>query len=151
VAIPTDRDEQITRFYLDHAERLRRAIAFKTCGLDDAIIEDACAFAWETLVGRPDVDLDRYQAYWWMYKVALHKAWAPGRAQRRQQPTGGLNGADEDDLEPISLDSDVADLVADRVDRATVHEVLGRLHWRERRELLLYAHGFSYQEIAALS
>ena len=53
--------------------------------------------------------------------------------------------------EPISLDSDIADVVADRVDRATVHEVLGRLHWRERRELLLYAHGFSYQKIAQLT
>jgi DNA-directed RNA polymerase specialized sigma24 family protein len=38
-----------------------------------------------------------------------------------------------------------------RVDRATVHEVLGRLHWRERRELLLYAHGFSYREIAQVT
>lgn len=68
-----------------------------------------------------------------------------------EQPIGGLNGADEDSLEPISLDSDVAHLVADRVDRATVHEVLGRLRWRGRRELLLHAHGFSYQEIAKLT
>jgi hypothetical protein len=29
--------------------------------------------------------------------------------------------------------------------------VLGRLHWRERRELLLYAHDFSYHEIANLT
>ena len=29
--------------------------------------------------------------------------------------------------------------------------MLGRLHWRERRELLLYAHGFSYQEIAQVT
>ena len=47
--------------------------------------------------------------------------------------------------------SDIADVVADRIDRATVHEVLGRLQWRERRELLLYAHGFRYQEIAQLT
>jgi DNA-directed RNA polymerase specialized sigma24 family protein len=151
VAIPADRDEQITRFYLDHAERLRRAIAHKTCGLNRAMIEDACAFAWETLLGRPDIDLDRHEAYWWLYKVALRKAWALGRGQHREQPTGGLNGADEDALEPISLDSDVAGVVAERIDRATVHEVLGRLHWRERRELLLYAHGFSYDEIAQVT
>ena len=150
MAIPADRDEQITRFYQDHAERLRRAIAYKTCGLDNAIIDDACTFAWETLLGRPDIDLDRHEAYWWLYKVALHKAWALGRRRRREPPIGGLNGAD-DSPEPISLDSDIADVVADRVDRATVHEVLGRLHWRERRELLLYAHGFSYQKIAQLT
>jgi DNA-directed RNA polymerase specialized sigma24 family protein len=151
VAIPADRDEQITRFYLFNANRLRRAIAHKTCGLNDAIIDDACAFAWEKLLGRPDVHLDRHEAYWWLYKVALRQACALGRAQRRELPAGGLNGADEDSLEPIGLDGDVCDLVADRVDRATVHEVLGRLHWRERRELLLYAHGFSYQEIAQVT
>ncbi len=38
-----------------------------------------------------------------------------------------------------------------RVDRATVRWVLGRLHWRERRELLLYAPGFSYEEIAQVT
>jgi DNA-directed RNA polymerase specialized sigma24 family protein len=42
-------------------------------------------------------------------------------------------------------------VVAERIDGATVHEVLGRLHWRERRELLLYAHGFSYDEIAQVT
>jgi DNA-directed RNA polymerase specialized sigma24 family protein len=151
MAIRSSRDEQITRFYLCHAERLRRAIARKTCGLDDAIIDDACAFAWETLLRRPDINLGRHEAYWWLYKVALRQAWALGRAQRREQPIGGLNGADEDSLEPISLDSDVADLVAEQLERASVHGVLGRLHWRERRELLLYAHGFSYQEIAKLT
>ncbi len=151
MAIPASRDEQITGFHVRHADRLRRSIAKKARGLDDAIIDDACAFAWATLVRRPDVDLERYEAYWWLYKVALRQAWALGRAQRLEQPIGGLNGADEDSLEPISVDSDVADLVADRLDRTTVHEVLGRLHWRERREPLLYAHGFSYEEIAAIT
>ena len=148
MTIPEERAEQLTDFYQSHAKRLRRAITQKTSGLNDAIIDDACAFAWETLVRRPDIGLEHYQAYWWMYRVALRQAWALGRARRREQPMGGLNGADENSLEPVALDSDVCDLVADRVDRATVHEVLGRLHWRERRELLLYAHGFSYQEIA---
>jgi DNA-directed RNA polymerase specialized sigma24 family protein len=151
MAISADRDEQITRFYQDHAEQLRRAIAHKTSGLNGAIIEDACAFAWETLLRRRDIGLERQEAYWWLYKVALRKAWALGRGRRREQPIGGLNGADEDLLEPIGDDCDVADLVADRIDRATVHAVLGRLHWRERRELLLYAHGLSYDEIAQVT
>ena len=54
---------------------------------------------------------------------------------------GGLNGADEDSLEPIDLDSDVADVVAERIEHASMREVLGRLHWRERRELALFAYG----------
>jgi hypothetical protein len=36
----------------------------KTRGLDDAIIDDACAFAWETLLRRPDIDVEHYEAYW---------------------------------------------------------------------------------------
>jgi DNA-directed RNA polymerase specialized sigma24 family protein len=59
-----------------------------------------------------------------------------------------MNGADEDSLEPVDLDSDVAGVVAQRVEHAAVDEVLGTLHWRERRELLLFAYGLSYQEIA---
>jgi DNA-directed RNA polymerase specialized sigma24 family protein len=151
MAIAAERDEEITRYYLRHAERLWRSISKRTRGLDDAIIDDACAFAWETLLRRPDVDLERYEAYWWLYKVALHQAWALGRAQRRELASGGLNGADEDGLEPIDLNSDVAELVADHLELATEHGVLGQLHWRERRELLLCAYGFSYQEIAKLT
>ena len=135
MAIQLDRDEQLTRFYRVHADRLRHDIARRARGLDDAIIDDACAFAWEILLGRPDIDLERYEAYWWLYKVALRQAWALGRRRRREQPMGGLNGADEDSLEPIDLDSDVADVVAERIEHASMREVLGRLHWRERREL----------------
>ncbi len=151
VAIQLDRDEQLTRFYRVHADRLRHDIARRTRGLDDATIDDACAFAWEVLCRRPDIDLERYEAYWWLYKVALRQAWALGRRRHREQPMGGLNGADKDSLEPIDLDSDVADVVAERIEHASMRGVLGRLHWRERRELLLYAHGFSYQEIAKLT
>jgi DNA-directed RNA polymerase specialized sigma24 family protein len=32
-----------------------------------------------------------------------------------------------------------------------MREVLGELHWRERRELLLYAHGLSYEQIAEVT
>ena len=45
---------------------------------------------------------------------------------------GGLNGADEGSLEPMDLDSDVADVVAERIEHASMREMLGRLHWRER-------------------
>jgi RNA polymerase sigma-70 factor, ECF subfamily len=151
VAIPASRDEQMTRFYLDHADRLRRAIAQRVRGLDDAVIDDACAFAWETLVRRPDIDLGSYYAYWWLYKVALRQAWALGRRRQREQPIGALNGADEDSLEPVDLDSDVADVVAERIEHASMREVLGRLHWRERRELALFAYGLSYEEIATVT
>jgi RNA polymerase sigma factor (sigma-70 family) len=151
VPIQLDRGEQIARFYVGNADRLRRAIAGKTIGLDASVIEDACALAWEKLLSRPDIDLNRHEAFWWLYKVALREAWALGRRERRELPAGGLSGADDDMPEPAASDADVLDVVADRVDRATVHEVLGQLHWRERRELLLYAHGLSYEEIAQVT
>jgi DNA-directed RNA polymerase specialized sigma24 family protein len=64
---------------------------------------------------------------------------------------GGLNGADKDSLEPMDIDSDVADVVAERIEHASMREVLGRLHWRERRELALFAYGLSYEEIATVT
>ena len=151
MAIQLDRDEQLTRFYRVHADRLRHDIARRARGLDDATIEDACAFAWELVCRRPDIDLERYEAYWWLYKVALREAWALGRRQRREQPVGGMNGTDEDSLEPVDLDSDVADVVVERIEDASMREVLGRLHWRERRELALFACGLSYEEIATVT
>ena len=62
-----------------------------------------------------------------------------------------MNGADEDSLEPVDLDSDVADVVAERIEHASMREVLGGLHWRERRELALFAYGLSYEEIATVT
>jgi DNA-directed RNA polymerase specialized sigma24 family protein len=151
MALATNRDAQLTRFYRLHADHLRHDIARRTRGLNEAIIDDACAFAWELLCRRPDIDLGRYQAYWWMYKVALRQAWALGRRRHREQPIGGLNGADEDNLEPVDLDSEVADVVAERIEHASMREVLDRLHWRERRELALFAYGLSYEEIATVT
>ena len=74
-------------------------------------------------------------------------AWQKGW-RRREQPVGGMSGGDDDAAEPVDIDSDVADVVARRVEHAAVEEVLGRLHWRERRELRLFAYGLSHHEIA---
>jgi DNA-directed RNA polymerase specialized sigma24 family protein len=149
--IRLERAEEIARFYERHAKRLHRAISAKTVGLDDGGIEDACSFAWEKLLQRPDIDLDHHDAYWWVYRVAIRRAWLLARRQRREQPGGGLNGADDDRPEPVADSDDITDVVAERVEYATIREMLGELHPRERRELLLYAHGLSYEEIAELS
>ena len=63
MAIPASRDEKIANFYREHAARLHRGVCGKTVGLDDATIQDACATAWERLLERPDIDLERYEAY----------------------------------------------------------------------------------------
>jgi RNA polymerase sigma factor (sigma-70 family) len=149
--IRLERAEEIARFYEHHAERLRRAITAKTSGLDAGIVDDACSYAWEKLLQRPDIDLDHKNAYWWVHKVALRQAWDFGRRQQRERSSGGMNGADEDRPEPISQGEDILDVVAEHVDHTTIRRLLGELHWRERRELLLYAHGLSYEEIAQVT
>jgi RNA polymerase sigma factor (sigma-70 family) len=151
VPVQLDHETQVTRFYARYADQLRRAIRRKTCGLDDALVDDACAFAWEQLLRRPYIDLQHHSAYSWVYKVALRRAWRLARLERRLAPAGGLTGLDEDGPEPAGSDIDLVDLVADRVEQATLREMLRDLHWRERRELLLYAHGLSYEEIAAVT
>jgi hypothetical protein len=46
-----------------HAHRLSHDIASRARGLEDATVEDACAFAWEILCRRPDIiGLQRYEA-----------------------------------------------------------------------------------------
>jgi DNA-directed RNA polymerase specialized sigma24 family protein len=145
------RDEQIAALYIHHAAQLRRSISARARGLDPTLVDEACAFAREKLLRRPDIDVTRYDAYRWIYKVALHRAWVLGRAVLREQPSGSLSGADDDRPEPPGHDLDLVDVVADRVECATVREVLGELHWRERRELLLYAHGLSYEQIAKVT
>jgi DNA-directed RNA polymerase specialized sigma24 family protein len=150
MVVPANRNEQLARFYAVNAGRLRRTVSGKTIGLNRAVIDEACAIAWERLVRRPDIDLTCHQAFWWLYKVAVREAWRLGRGHPHEEPVGGLNGADELN-EPLSDDPDVHDLVADRVELATLRGVLGELHWRERRELLLYAYGFSYEEIMAIT
>jgi DNA-directed RNA polymerase specialized sigma24 family protein len=62
-----------------------------------------------------------------------------------------MSGTDDDRPEPMAESEDIIDVVADRVEHATIRKVLGELHWRERRELLLYAYGLSYEEIAAVT
>jgi RNA polymerase sigma factor (sigma-70 family) len=149
--IGLERAEEIARFYERHARRLQRAIRAKTVGLDDGGIEDACSLAWEKLVQRPEIDLDHHDAYWWVYRVALRRAWQLARRRQREQPGGGLNGADDDRPEPLAETDDMIDVVAERIEHATIREVLGELHPRERRELLLYAHGLSYEQIAQVT
>jgi RNA polymerase sigma factor (sigma-70 family) len=145
------RGDQIAEFYARKADQLRRAVTARARGLDPMLIDDACAYAWEKLLRRPDIDVTRHDAYRWIYTVALRQAWALSRGQHRAQPAGGLSGTDDEQSEPPSRDRDLVDVVADRVDHAIVREVLLTLHWRERRELLLYAHGLSYDEIAEVT
>jgi hypothetical protein len=48
-----------------------------------------------------------------------------------------MSGADDESPEPIGDQDVIVDVVADHLERATIRKVLGELHWRERRELLL--------------
>jgi hypothetical protein len=80
------------------------------------------AFAWELMCRRPDIDLDRYQAYWWMYKVVLRQAWALGRQSR------GLTWADVQAIR-ASKESDVALARRYRVSDGLISKIRRRQAW----------------------
>lgn len=112
---------------------------------DRALVEDACARAWERLlVCQPDRGEHLFA---WLRRVAIHEAWALARRDLRE-------------VEPAHPDRDWVDAqrsaAADRTERAERTEralealqALAGLGERERRYMALRVVGWSYKEIAA--
>lgn len=135
----TERTDQITRLYEDHSERLIATVRRSVRQLADADIEDACAFAWATLVRREDIDLtDRARVHGWLFTVARNEAYRIS-GQRRDRPTYDP----QDTAEPTSH----ADVLKDILDRETLRSV-GLLPPRQQQVIRLRAEGLSRQEIA---
>jgi len=135
-------DEQL--LYEAHHEHLLRSVGGAVIG-DRALVEDACARAWERLlVCQPDRGEHLFA---WLRRVAIHEAWALARRDLRE-------------VEPAHPDRDWVDAqrsaAADRTERAERTEralealqALAGLGERERRYMALRVVGWSYKEIAA--
>jgi RNA polymerase sigma factor (sigma-70 family) len=109
----------------------------------DAVIEDACQFAWTRLVhhrGR----VHRDTALGWLAKTAVHEAFKLTRRGRREL---SFDGAVEQGVElaPPATTPSLQDLFEQRARLAAV----GFLPRRQQRLLWLRALGFSYEEIAS--
>lgn len=144
-----DRTAEFERFYAARASALRRAVAACVTTMDEGVIDDACAYAWLTLVRRSDIDLDDRGGAW-MTTVAIREGWRLASV-RRDVPSGTFRGFDPDPLElpePPSPGLDTESVVVARLDHARRISLLRTLTAIEQRVVILQAFGFTYSEIA---
>jgi RNA polymerase sigma factor (sigma-70 family) len=109
----------------------------------DAVIEDACQFAWSRLVHHRE-RVHRETALGWLVKTAVHEAF---KLTRRGCRDLSLDAAVEQrsDLAPAGASSSLEDLLEQHERLATVSS----LPRRQQRLLWLRALGLSYEEIGA--
>jgi hypothetical protein len=153
---PSDRDRErrdaLARFYAARHRILVLAVGRRARGLEDALIADACAYAWLKLVGRPDINLNR-GGFVWLLLVATREARRLDRGGR-ERPVGAFASepVDADELaEPAGFAEDPLIRVFEQEAHRERVQRFAALKPRERRDLLLQAGGYRYDEIAALS
>jgi RNA polymerase sigma factor (sigma-70 family) len=127
------------RLYRDHHRRLVSSVSWAV-EADPALIEDACARAWEQLIRHQPQRTERIFA--WLRTVAIREAWALARREQREALPG-----DDDPLQlaarqPAALEVDAV------LETREALEALAALRERERRYLTLKTAGYSYKEIA---
>jgi DNA-directed RNA polymerase specialized sigma24 family protein len=143
------RSDALAAFYASHHHAVMGAVRSRVHALSDAIVEDACAFAWLSLVRRDDVSLGRHGLNW-LITVAVRDAWARGRRQLAERPSGALScepAAGECGEPPAAWGEPLERVIAieahdERLRRFRDAKPL------ERRELFLHAAGFRYAELA---
>lgn len=145
----SDRAAELERFYAARASALRRTVAACVTTTDDSVIDDACAYAWLTLVRRADIDLDDRGGAW-LTTVAIREGWHLA-SYPRAVPSGVFRGFDPDPLElpePPSPGLDTESVVVARSDHDRRVGLLRILTATEQRVVILQALGYAYSEIA---
>lgn len=141
---PTPRSDAVGAFYAENAADLHRAIRRAISG-PDALIEDACAYAWMQLLRYGQVTFDE-EGFRWLYVVAIREAYRLSDRGRREVAAGA----------PTELPLSVAARSAggEAEDRERFRDgvaLLGGLRGRQARMVFLHASGFNYEEIAAIT
>ena len=130
----------IAELYTSLADRLERLVRVDVRA-SDALIEDACSFAWMQLMR---CQPRRETAFAWLRMVAFREAWALSRRERRalslDEPVDGDGGGLVDMVPGVDLDATVEAREALRRVAA-----LRPLH---RRTFARHVAGLSYEEIA---
>lgn len=131
-------DDGATLFRRRHLD-LERAVR-SMVRAPDAVIEDACAFAWLQLVRcHPDEDT----AYAWLKTVAVHRAWELAKRERRDAR-----------LELFAEDAEARHDPRDPELVVSAHEALeaiAHLPERQRRYYTLHLNGNTYRDIARIT
>lgn len=141
----TERLQQIAAMYAAHDAQLHRLVE-RRGSPEHATVDDACAYAWTSLLSADHVDLGppRWQALGWLTTVAVHEAWRLNRIDRR------AGAFDPETVDAISIGReraipDAHDVAAQRLRLQLVEQIPER----PRRFLLRLALGYSYDEISA--
>ena len=141
-------DEDV--LYRRHHVALRRAVA-RAVQAPEAVIEDACAFAWLQLV-RTQPERGPALAGW-LRVVAVHEAYRLAGRERREAALEELVAPDDHGGEPGGWEHVLPgghDLDAGMEARAAL-DALAQLPERQRRYLELLVAGYRYEEIVELT
>jgi DNA-directed RNA polymerase specialized sigma24 family protein len=132
-----------------HHQRLLGSVSRAVCA-PDAVVEDACAFAWQRLIETQPQRSERI--FGWLRKVAIHEAWRLARNERREAPprqpgqSGDQDGAGDvwESLIPSRW------CLEQRLEALAALRLLASLPEKQRDYLSLLIAGFSYAEIQEL-
>ncbi|PTL60262.1 RNA polymerase sigma factor [Paraconexibacter algicola] len=126
-----------TALYREHADRLQRVVRTRVRGGDQALVEDACSFAWMQLLRYGP---DRETVFPWLVQVATREAW---RLVAEDRATG-ITGTSRADTGHPGVAADIEEQVAFR----DLLNSVASLPQRRRQCLALLIAGHSYTEIA---
>ncbi len=141
------RGDEATLFETHHEDLLRSV--GRAVNASDALIEDACSFAWCQLLRRqPDRGP---QLFGWLRTVAIRQAYRLSRVERRDKhleelaraPLASTDGWQGLLPDPVGLD--------DRLRARRALGALASLPERQRRYMALFIAGYSYREITRLT
>lgn len=136
----------IEALYRAHARSLELIVRRDLHEVPQAVVEDACQFAWSRLVFHAS-RVRRETALSWLAKTAVHEAFKLIRRQAREVPLEGPGEDEEGALQLRSVTPDPYELA----------ELSGRLALttriapRQGKIVWLHAFGLSYEEIGAHS
>lgn len=132
----------VAQLYDELAPRLK-SLVVRDVNAPAPVIEDACQFAWYSLVRHAD-RIEGRGALSWLAKTAVHEAI---KLARRDQRELSLEARADDDGE-----LNIASPMPGPHDQAEWRERLAQVHQlplRQQRFLWRFAAGYSYEEIAA--
>ena len=141
----SSRFEAIATYYALEADELLRAVRRALTG-PDAMIEDACSFAWCQLLSNDQVELDNH-AFGWLYCVAIREGYRLADKARRAPPMGVRSDLVVDAIQG----SDPAEASSRRVTHMQRAALVRQIAPRKRQLVLLQAAGFTYVEISQIT
>lgn len=135
----TTKDQQITALYLEHGDQVFKSVRRAVHGVDDEVINDACAFAWMTAFRAPGFDPNADHAIGYITLTATREGYRLSNLESRETSIEMLHDAGYDPSAP-STDHD------SRVDAMDLLDQLGE----NQRKAVYAVHvlGLSYKQAA---